>query len=83
MLIGHINKQSPEQLLLGDGSDTRSSGTGSGRDLAMLGIDDDDGVRVLTLNRPEALNAFNDELYHTRAARARGGRARATTSRAS
>jgi enoyl-CoA hydratase/carnithine racemase len=31
----------------------------------MLEITDDARVRVLTLNRPEALNAFNDELYHT------------------
>ena len=30
----------------------------------MLEITDDARVRVLTLNRPEALNAFNDELYH-------------------
>jgi enoyl-CoA hydratase/carnithine racemase len=30
----------------------------------MLEIKDDARVRVLTLNRPEALNAFNDELYH-------------------
>ena len=30
----------------------------------MLDITDDARVRVLTLNRPEALNAFNDELYH-------------------
>ncbi len=32
--------------------------------MAMLEIADDARVRVLTLNRPEALNAFNDELYH-------------------
>jgi len=30
----------------------------------MLDVVDDARVRVLTLNRPEALNAFNDELYH-------------------
>lgn len=29
----------------------------------MLGIDDDNKVRTLTLNRPEALNAFNEALY--------------------
>ena len=29
----------------------------------MLRIEDDDGVRVLTLNRPEALNAFDTPLY--------------------
>ena len=33
--------------------------------MAMLDIVDDARVRVLTLNRPDALNAFNDELYHT------------------
>jgi enoyl-CoA hydratase/carnithine racemase len=33
--------------------------------MGMLEITDDARVRVLTLNRPEALNAFNDELYHT------------------
>ncbi|HEY5171975.1 MAG TPA: enoyl-CoA hydratase-related protein [Acidimicrobiia bacterium] len=33
--------------------------------MAILEVDDDSRVRVLTLNRPEALNAFNDELYHT------------------
>jgi enoyl-CoA hydratase/carnithine racemase len=31
----------------------------------MLDVVDDARVRVLTLNRPEALNAFNEELYHT------------------
>src|SRR5205085_11929689 len=38
-----------------------------GRDLSMaiLEVVDDARVRVLTLNRPEALNAFNDELYHS------------------
>ena len=30
----------------------------------MLEVKDDARVRILTLNRPEALNAFNDELYH-------------------
>src|SRR3954452_24828288 len=33
--------------------------------MGMLEITDDARVRVLTLNRPEALNAFNDDLYHT------------------
>jgi len=33
--------------------------------MAMLEVVDDARVRVLTINRPEALNAFNDELYHT------------------
>jgi enoyl-CoA hydratase/carnithine racemase len=35
----------------------------------MLDVLDDARVRVLTLNRPEALNSFNEELYH-RAGRA-------------
>lgn len=30
----------------------------------MLDVVDDARVRVITFNRPEALNAFNDELYH-------------------
>jgi enoyl-CoA hydratase/carnithine racemase len=30
----------------------------------VLDVIDDARVRVLTLNRPEALNAFNEELYH-------------------
>jgi enoyl-CoA hydratase/carnithine racemase len=34
-----------------------------GRDLTLLQIDDHDGVRVLTLDRPDALNAFNTPLY--------------------
>ncbi|MGB8506402.1 MAG: enoyl-CoA hydratase/isomerase family protein, partial [Mycobacterium sp.] len=29
----------------------------------MLDISDDNRVRTLTLNRPEALNAFNEALY--------------------
>jgi len=32
--------------------------------MAILEVVNDARVRVLTLNRPEALNAFNDELYH-------------------
>src|SRR4051794_14298131 len=32
--------------------------------MAILEVTDDARVRVLTLNRPEALNSFNDELYH-------------------
>src|SRR3954452_13538266 len=32
--------------------------------MGMLEVVDDARVRVLTLNRPEALNSFNDELYH-------------------
>ena len=34
-----------------------------GRDLSVLRVDDQDGVRVLTLDRPDALNAFNTALY--------------------
>lgn len=33
-----------------------------------LRIDDGDGVRLLTLNRPEALNAFNQDLWYDTAA---------------
>jgi enoyl-CoA hydratase/carnithine racemase len=36
--------------------------------LSILRIDDRDGVRVLTLNRPEALNAFDTPLYDACAA---------------
>jgi enoyl-CoA hydratase/carnithine racemase len=32
--------------------------------MGVLEVVDEARVRVLTLNRPEALNAFNDELYH-------------------
>ncbi len=32
-----------------------------------LQIDDENRVRTLVLNRPEALNAFNEELYHATA----------------
>src|SRR5258707_3047863 len=32
--------------------------------MAILEVVDDARVRVITLNRPEALNAFTDELYH-------------------
>jgi enoyl-CoA hydratase/carnithine racemase len=39
-----------------------------GRDLSVLKIDDNDGVRVLTLDRPDALNAFNTPLYDACAA---------------
>jgi enoyl-CoA hydratase/carnithine racemase len=34
-----------------------------GRDLSVLRVEDHDGVRVLTLDRPDALNAFNTPLY--------------------
>ena len=30
----------------------------------MLLVEDNNRIRTITLNRPEALNAFNDELYH-------------------
>jgi len=30
----------------------------------MLEVNDDRRVRVITFNRPDALNAFNDEMYH-------------------
>jgi enoyl-CoA hydratase/carnithine racemase len=34
-----------------------------GRNLSVLRVKDHDGVRVLTLDRPDALNAFNTPLY--------------------
>lgn len=37
----------------GDGLDTRG----------VLRVSDDDGVRLVVLDRPDALNAFNDDLY--------------------
>ena len=33
----------------------------------MLQISDDNRVRTLTLNRPDVLNSFNEELYHATA----------------
>jgi enoyl-CoA hydratase/carnithine racemase len=39
-----------------------------GQHLTVLRIDDQDGVRLLTLNRPEALNAFDTPLYDACAA---------------
>ena len=33
----------------------------------ILAISDDNRVRTLTLDRPEVLNAFNEELYHATA----------------
>jgi enoyl-CoA hydratase/carnithine racemase len=48
-----------------------------GRDLSVLRIDDHEGVRVLTLDRPDALNAFNTPLYDACAAAFREAAARA------
>src|SRR5207248_3378093 len=53
---------------------TQSDGVGS--NLSILHIDDRDGVRVLTLNRPEALNAFDTPLYDACAAAFREAAAR-------
>jgi len=49
--------------------------------MAVLEVVDEARVRVLTLNRSDALNAFNDELYH-RAGAALRKRPNASTSRA-
>ena len=74
MLIGHINKQSPEHLLLDQPTATqrrrrrRPEPDGVGPNLNVLRIDDNDGVRLLTLDRPDALNAFNTPLYDACAA---------------
>ena len=46
-------------------------------------VDDADGVRLITFNRPEKLNAFDNALYHAGRRRARGRAAPATTSSAS
>ncbi|MGV0645374.1 enoyl-CoA hydratase/isomerase family protein [Mycolicibacterium sp. XJ879] len=40
---------------------------------APLQISDENRVRTLTLNRPEALNAFNEQLYHATATALRDG----------
>ncbi|MDQ1457555.1 MAG: hypothetical protein QOH28_3175 [Actinomycetota bacterium] len=45
--------------------------------MAILEVVDDARVRVLTLNRPETLNAFNDELYHAAGAALEDAAARA------
>ncbi|MDQ1385813.1 MAG: hypothetical protein QOG65_3192 [Actinomycetota bacterium] len=45
--------------------------------MSMLEVTDDARVRVLTLNRPEALNSFNDELYHLAGAALEDAEARA------
>jgi enoyl-CoA hydratase/carnithine racemase len=45
--------------------------------MGMLDVTDDARVRVLTLNRPEALNSFNDELYHLAGAALEDAEARA------
>ena len=47
----------PQQAGYGWPMTTESDGRG------VLAVEDHDGVRVLTLDRPDALNAFNDDLY--------------------
>ena len=81
-LIGHINKQSPDAApRSGDGM-RRNDGVG--RNLKRCSTSRTTRrVRVITFNRPDALNAFNDALYHAAGARVGRGRRARPTSRAS
>ena len=83
MLIGHINKQSPAQLLLDREPAADDEPDGVGPNLNVLRIDDHDGVRAAHAQPSRCA----ERVRHAALRRVRVGvprrRARATTSRAS
>ena len=91
MLIGHINKHSPEELAARRTQPPSAATIGLGQHLSVgaaglvtnLLVDDAEGVRLLTFNRPEKLNAFDTALYQACRRRARRSARTTTTSSAS